>query len=163
MDNQQLAQLVLADLGAILERTRVAYVDGLPGVRVLSDDVLARMLAATRRTVEQFCRYWVEGTLSAEAWGQVRDATIERAGELFSAEEIVEIMDMARKVGLASIRDLAERYPDLTETDRARLADAIDRFVSEIAEQEDQLRPVLPTAHWDSVLAELEHEEADLR
>jgi hypothetical protein len=162
MDDQELAALVLADLEAILERARTAYLERLPGLRRLPSEAVDAMLAATRRTMELFCRYYVTGTLDAQSWQMVRDATIDRAGDVFSEQEILEIMDTARSVGVEFVRELWRGHPDLTDADRAKVASAVDRYVSEIAEQEDRLRRVSP-GRLDDVLADLEADGSDLR
>ena len=162
MDDQALTALVLADLEEILQRARAAYVERLPALGEHPPETLEAMLAATRRSMEMFCRYYVAGTLDAASWRAVRDATIDRAGDVFTEDEILEIMDTARSVGVEVARERWRGHPDLTEADRAKVASAIDRYVAEIAEQEDRLRRLSPN-RLDDVLADLEADGADLQ
>ncbi len=162
MDDQALAELVLADLDTILRRARTAYVERLPSLRRLAPGTVDAMLAATRRTMELFCRYFVTGTLDAESWEAVRDATVDRAGETFTEQEILDVMDTARSVAVEVLRELWRDRPDLTDADRAKVASAVDRYVAEIAVQEDRLRRPNPS-RLDDVLADLEADGTDLR
>ncbi|HEX8001762.1 MAG TPA: hypothetical protein VF519_03615 [Mycobacteriales bacterium] len=162
MESQALADLVLADLEAIVDRARVAYVDRVPKIRRLDAATLDRVLEATRRTMREFCRYYLEGTLDAEGWRTVRDATIERAGETFSHEEILEIVDIAKSIGMDTIEHLAETHPQLSPAERAKLTKALDRYVTELGEQEDRLRRLSSPDRLDAILSDLEDEGADL-
>jgi hypothetical protein len=163
VDSAALAEVVLADLDAIVERTREAYLERVPKIRRLDANALDAVLEATRRTMRQFTRYYLEGTLDAEGWRRVRDATIERAGETFSHDEILEIIEIAHAIGTESIESLAARHPDLTATERAKLEKSLDRYVAEVAEQEDKLRRLSSPGRLDDILTDLEAEGADLQ
>ena len=163
MDSAALAEVILADLESVVERTRQAYLDRVPRLRQVSPAVLDSVLEATRRTMRQFCRYYLDGTLEAESWRLVRDATLERAGETFSHGEILEIVDIAHGIGVETIDALAERHPELSEDERARVVQAMDRYVAELAEQEDRLRRLSSPSRLDDILGDLEREGADLQ
>jgi len=163
MESQDLADLVLADLEGIVERTRAAYVDRVPKIRRLDPKRLDDLLEATRRTMREFCRYYLEGTLDVAGWRKVRDATIERAGETFTHEEILEIVDIAKAIGMETIERLAEAHPSMTVTERAKLTKALERYVTELGEQEDRLRQLSSPARLDAILSDLESEGADLQ
>ena len=158
-----MANLVLADLEAIVDRARAAYVERVPRIRQLDPATLDQVLEATRRTMREFCRYYIEGTLDVEGWRKVRDATIARAGETFSHEEILEIVDIAKSIGLETVDTLAEAHPGLTEVERGKLAKALDRYVTELAEEEDRLRRLSSPDRLDAILIDLESEGADLQ
>lgn len=163
MESQALAELVLADLESIVDRTRDAYVERVPKIRRLDAQSLDAVLEATRRTMREFCRYYLEGTLDAEGWRKVRDATIQRAGETFSHEEILEIVEVARSIGMETIETLAAKHPELTTAERAKLTKALDRYVTELADQEDKLRKLSSPDRLDAILSDLESEGADLQ
>ena len=163
MDSKALADLILADLEATVARTRAAYLDRIPRLRQVPPAVLDDVLEATRRTMALFCRYYLEGTLDTDAWRTVRDATVERAGENFSQGEILEIIGIGRSVGVEVVDGLAERHPELTADERAKVVKAMDRYVTELAEQEDRLRGLPTTARIDDILIDLEAEGADLQ
>ncbi len=164
MDSTALAALVLGDLDAIVERTRAAYVERVPRIRQLDPKTLDAVLEATRRTMAQFTRYYLEGTLDAEGWRAVRDATIARAGETFSRDEIMEIIQIAHAIGSESIEALAARHPELTPAERAKLTKSLDRYVTELAEQDDRAVPRLSSpSRLDDILTDLENEGADLQ
>jgi hypothetical protein len=162
MDSKALADMILGDLESIVERTRTAYLDRIPRLRQVSPSTLDEVLEATRRTMALFCRYYLEGTLDGDAWRTVRDATVKRAGETFSQAEIIDIIDIARSVGAETVDALAERHPELTDDERAKVVKAIDRYVTELGEQEDRLRLATPS-HLDTILSDLEDEGADLQ
>jgi predicted lactoylglutathione lyase len=124
-------------------------------------DAIVALLKENAR-MELFCRYYVEGTLDAGSWRAVRDATLDRAGDVFTEQEILEIMDTARSVGVEVARERWRGHPDLTDADRAEMASAIDRYVAEIAELEDRLHRPNPGLLED-VLADLESDGADLQ
>lgn len=163
MDSKALADLILADLESTVERTRAAYLERIPRLRQVSPKTLDAVLEATRRTMALFCRYYLEGTLDSDAWRTVRDATVERAGETFTHAEIIDIVDIARSVGGEVIDGLAERHPELTADERAKLVKAMDRYVTELAEQEDRLRALSSPSRLDDILVDLENEGADLQ
>lgn len=163
MDSKALADLILADLEATVERTRAAYLDRIPRLRQVAPAVLDEVLEATRRTMALFCRYYLEGTLDSDAWRTVRDATVERAGENFTQAEIIDIIDIGRSVGGEVIDGLAERHPELAADERAKAVKALDRYVTELAEQEDRLRGLATPSRIDDILVDLENEGADLQ
>ena len=162
MDRRQLAELVRSDLDGILARTREAYVERVPRLVSMPPELVEDVLEATRRAMWQFLRYYVEGTLDADAWQAVRDATIERAGEVFTQEEIIEFMAIGRNSATEAMHHLAERHPDLPAEDRERIGEAMDRYVAELAVQEDELRGLTPHGNLDLVLLQLEADGADL-
>lgn len=163
MDSKALADLIAADLESVVARTRVAYLQRIPRLRALPPDALDEVVEATRRAMELFCRYYLEGTLDPEAWARARDATIERAGEVFSHAEIVDIIDIARAVGGQTVDELAARHPELSAEERARVVTAMDRYVAELAEEQDRLRLLASPTRLDDVLYDLEREGADLQ
>ena len=163
MESQALADLVLADLESIVDRARAAYLERVPKIRQLDELTLDKVLEATRRTMREFCRYYLEGTLDAEGWRKVRDATIERAGETFTHEEILEIVEIAKSIGMDVIEHLAATHPELTAGERAKLTKALDRYVAELGEQEDKLRRLSSPDRLDAILSDLENEDADLQ
>lgn len=163
MDSRALADLIAADLDAVVERTRVAYLQRIPRLRQVSPGTLDEVLEATRRAMSLFVRYYLEGTLDTDAWARARDATIERAGEMFTHAEIVDIIDIARGVGGQTIDELADRHPELSPDERSRVVTAMDRYVTELAEQQDRLRLLASPARLDDVLSDLEREGADLQ
>lgn len=162
MDRNALVELILADLEDILGKTRAAYLERLPRLRKIGSNQLDEVLEATRRTMQSFLRYYAEGTLDGPTWQTVRDATVERAGEIFSHEEILEIISIGRSIAAEAVHHLGELHPELRPEDRDQVSAAIDRYVSELALQEDHLRTVSGPDHLDSVLAALEEEGADL-
>lgn len=162
MDSQALADLVLSDLESVVDRARAAYVERVPKIRQLDSATLDQVVEATRRTMREFCRYYIEGTLDSAGWRKVRDATMERAGEVFTYEEILEIVDIAKQIGLETIESLAAAHPDLPAAERAKLTKALERYVTELAEQEDRLRRLANPARLDAILSDLENEGADL-
>lgn len=163
MDRRQLAELVRSDLDGILARTRAAYVERVPRLRSMSPELLEDVLEATRRGMRQFLRYYVEGTLDTESWQTVRDATIERAGEVFTQEEILEFITTARSIASDAVHHLAELHPDLPPDERDRIGQAMDRYVEELAIQEDALRGLPSQGDLDLVLLQLEADGADLQ
>lgn len=163
MEGQALANLVLADLEAVVERARAAYVERVPKIQQLDPTTLDQVLEATRRTMREFCRYYIEGTLDAEGWRKVRDATIARAGETFSHDEILEIVGIAKSIGMETIDTLAAAHPGLTDVERGKLTKALERYVTELAEQEDRLRRLDSPDRLDAILIDLETEGADLQ
>ncbi|HEU0132787.1 MAG TPA: hypothetical protein VFQ85_17545 [Mycobacteriales bacterium] len=163
MDSRTLADVLMADLDDLVERTRAAYLERVPKMNQVAPAVLDDVLEATRRTMRQFARYFLEGTLDGEAWRAVRDATIQRAGETFSHEEIVEIIDIARSIGVERAEQLAAEHPELSPAERAKLTKAMDRYATELAEQEDRLRRLSSPSRLDDVLSDLEAEGADLQ
>jgi hypothetical protein len=163
MDSKALADLILADLDTIVARTRGAYLERVPRLRQVSPAVLDEVLEATRRTMHEFCRYYLAGTLDAEGWRRVRDATLERAGEHFTHAEILEIIDTAHAVGVVSIEQLADAHPDLSAEECAEVTEAISRYIIELAEQEDRLRRLASPGRLDDILDDLEREGADLQ
>lgn len=163
MDSKALADLILADLEAAVDRTRAAYLARIPRLAQVPDATLDAVLEATRRTMALFCRYYLEGTLDTEGWRQVRTATVERAGETFSQAEIIEIVDIARATGVETIDRLAERHPELSSEERERVVTAMGQYVTELAEQEDRLRRLSSPSRLDDILSDLEDEGADLQ
>lgn len=163
MESQALADLVVADLESIVDRARAAYLERVPKIRRLDAATLDKVLEATRRTMREFCRYYLKGTLDAEGWRKVRDATIERAGETFTHEEILEIVEIAKSIGMDVIDQLADAHPELTAAERAKLTKALDRYVTELGEQEDRLRRLSSPDRLDAILSDLENEGADLQ
>lgn len=163
MDSTALADLVLADLDAIVERARAAYLERVEKIRRLDPKTLDAVLEATRRTMREFTRYYLEGTLDSTGWRKVRDATIERAGETFSHDEIVEIIGIARSIGMEAIETLASKHPELTAVERAKLTKSLDRYVTELGEREDRLGRLSSPARLDDILIDLENEGADLQ
>lgn len=163
MDRRQLAELVRSDLDGILTRTRAAYVERIPRLHELPPELVEDVLEATRRGMRQFLRYYVEGTLDGPSWQAVRDATIERAGEVFTQEEILEFIAIARTTASDAVHHLAELHPDLPAVERERIGEAMDRYVAELAVQEDALRGLNPHGNLDLVLMQLEADGADLQ
>ena len=163
MDSKALADLILADLESVVERTRAAYLERIPRLRQVPPGTLDAVLEATRRTMALFCRYYLEGTLDSDGWRTARDATVERAGETFSHAEILAIVDIARKTGAEAIDMLAEGHPELTAAERAKAAKALDRYVAELSEREDRLRRLASPGRLDAILGDLEAEGADLQ
>jgi hypothetical protein len=163
MDSQALADLILADLESIVARTREAYLERVPRLREVPEATFDAVIEATRRTMRQFCRYYLEGTLDREGWTAVRDATLERAGEVFSHAEIVAIVDVAHSIGVETVAGLAARHPELTQAELAKVTKAMDRYVTELGEQEDRLRRLASPDRLDAVLGALEDEGADLQ
>jgi hypothetical protein len=163
MDSAALADLILADLESVVERTRGAYLDRVPRLRQVSPATLDAVLEATRRTMREFSRYYLDGTLDVEGWRAVRDATFERAGETFSLAEILDIVDIALGIGVETIEELGDRHPELTEAERGKAVKAMRRYVTELAEQEDRLRDLSSPARLDAILGDLEREGADLQ
>jgi post-segregation antitoxin (ccd killing protein) len=162
MDRSTLAALILGELDTVVARTREAYVTRVPGLRDAPPETMDAALEATRRTMRLFCRYYVEGTLDAEAWRGVRDVTLDRAGETFSAAEIGEIVAIAKEVGAETVERLAADHPDITAAERAQVLKAMDRYVTELAQQEDR-PPLASPSRLDDVLGALEAEGADLQ
>jgi hypothetical protein len=163
MDSKALADLILGDLEAAVELTRAAYLERIPRLRELPPAALDEILEATRRTMALFCRYYLEGTLDSEAWRTARDATTERAGEMFTRAEILEIIDVARTVGGETIERLGERHPELGDEERKNAVKAMTRYVTELTEQEDKLRRLSSPSRLDDILNDLEAEGADLQ
>ncbi len=163
MDSRALADVIAADLESVVERTRVAYLERIPRLRQVSSGTLDEVLEATRRAMALFVRYYLEGTLDTDAWARARDATIERAGEVFTRAEIVDIIDIARTVGAQTVDELGARHPELAPDERARVIAAMDRYVTELAEQQDRLRLLASPTRLDDVLSDLEREGADLQ
>lgn len=163
VDSKALADLILADLESVVERTRTAYLDRIPRLRQVSPAQLDAVLEATRRTMALFCRYYLEGTLDSDAWRAARDATVARAGETFSHAEILDIIDIARTIGAETIEHFAERHPDLSDEVQTEAVKAMDRYVTELAEQEDRLRTLSSPSRLDAILSDLEDEGADLQ
>ena len=161
MDRTALAELVGADLEQIIDKTRAAYLERLPRMRKMTSEHVDEVIAATRRTMKLFLRYYVEGGLDGPTWASVRDATIDRAGELFSQEEILEIMSIGRATAADVLHHLGELHPDLPREELEELGNAIDRYISELALQEDKLRQLAGPDHLDDVLAALEAEGPD--
>jgi fumarylacetoacetate (FAA) hydrolase family protein len=163
MEPQEIADLVLGDLDQVVERARAAYLERIPRLREMPEGTMGAVLEATRRTMRQFCRYYVAGTLDTAAWTQVRDATVERAGEVFSQAEIADIIDVARSVGLDTVERIGETHPELTTAERAKLTKSMDRYLTELAEREDRLRRLSSPSRLDDILGDLEAEGADLQ
>ncbi|HWL36907.1 MAG TPA: hypothetical protein VNQ77_11990 [Frankiaceae bacterium] len=163
MDSKALADLILADLESVVDRTRAAYLARIPRLAEVPPATLDAVLEATRRTMAAFCRYYLEGTLDSDAWRAVRNATVERAGENFSHAEILEIVDIARATGAEAIDRLAERHPELTDEEREKVVTAMSQYVTELAEQEDRLRRLASPHSLDAILGDLEAEGADLQ
>lgn len=163
MEPQQIADLILGDLDEVVERARAAYLERIPRLREMPEATVGAVLEATRRTMRQFCRYYLAGTLDSTAWGQVRDATVERAGETFSQAEIAEIIDVARSIGVETVERIATEHPALTSAERAKLTKTMDRYVTELSEREDRLRRLSSPSRLDDILGDLEAEGADLQ
>lgn len=163
MDSKALADLILADLESVVDRTRAAYLQRIPRLAQVPAATLDEVLEATRRAMAAFCRYYLEGTLDSDAWRTVRNATIERAGETFTHEEILEIVDIARAAGAEAIDRLAERHPELSDDEREKVVTAMSQYVTELAEQEDRLRRLASPSSLDAILTDLEAEGADLQ
>jgi hypothetical protein len=161
MDRTALAEIIGSDLEQIIDKTRAAYLERLPRMRKMTGEHVDEVIAATRRTMKSFLRYYVEGSLDSSTWTAVRDATIDRAGELFSHEEILEIMSIARGIAADATHHLGDLHPELSAADRDELSATIDRYISEIALQEDKLRQLSAPDHLDDVLAALEAEGPD--
>jgi hypothetical protein len=161
MDGQDLAGVLLRDLDTVVARTREAYLARVPRMRQVGPEALDQALEATRLTMRQFTRYYLEGTLDTKAWRAVRDATIARAGETFSQAEILDIIDIAHSVGRERVDSLADENPGLEPEDRARLATLMDRYVAELSDQED--RRLASPDSLDDILGALEAEGADLQ
>lgn len=162
MDRSELSELILGDLDAVLEKTRAAYLERMPRLRKLSPDSVDETMQATRRAMQHFVHYFVAGTLDAASWQAVRDATIDRAGEVYSHGEILEIMNIARAMGTEALHNLADRHPELSPAELARATTALDRYIAEMAETEDRLRQLVTPESLDQVLAALEADGADL-
>lgn len=150
-------------MDAIVDRAREAYLARVEKMRRLDAAALDKVLVATRRTMHAFCHYYIEGTLDAEGWRKVRDVTIERAGEVFTHDEILEIVDIAKSIGMETIEHLAEMHPSMSDGERAKLTKALERYVAELSEQEDKLRRLSSPDRLDSILSDLEAEGADLQ
>jgi hypothetical protein len=163
MDSKAAADLLLADLDAVVERTRAAYLERVPKLSQVPPATLDAVLEATRRTMREFARYYAEGTLDTEGWRKVRDATLERAGETFSHDEIIGIIDVAHAVGIDAVERLATTHPELSDAERAGLTKAMKRYVTELEEQEDRLRRLSSPDRLDTILGDLEAEGADLQ
>jgi hypothetical protein len=163
MDSRALADLILGELETVVARTREAYLEQVPRLREAPPETLDAALEATRRTMRLFCRYYVEGTLDAEAWRSVRDATLNRAGETFSEAEIADIVRIAKEVGVETVDRLAAEHDDLSPADRAKAVKAMDRYVTELGQQEDRLPGFASPDRLDDVLGALEAEGADLQ
>lgn len=161
MDRTALAETIGSDLEQIIDKTRAAYLERLPRMRKMTPEHVDEVISATRRTMMAFLRYYVEGSLDGSSWTAVRDATIDRAGELFSHEEILEIMSIARAIAGDFMHHLSDLHPELDAADRDELSAAIDRYITEIALQEDKLRQLSAPDHLDDVLAALEDEGPD--
>ena len=163
MDRRQLAELVHTDLEGILDRTRTAYIERVTRLTSMPPELVEGVLEATRRGMRQFLRYYVEGTLDADAWRVVRDATIERAGEVFTQDEILEFIAIARATASDAVHHIGDLHPDLPPRERDQIGSAMDRYVEELALQEDTLRRVTPPGDIDLVLSQLEADGADLQ
>ena len=146
-----------------MERTREAYLERIPRLREAPPGTLAAMAEATRLTMRQFCRYYRDGTLDSAGWGQVRDATVERAGETFSHEDILTLIDVGKSVGVDTVRRLAATHPEVTPGDLANVTKAMNRYVTELAEREDRLRRLSSPSRLDAILGDLEAEGVDLQ
>jgi hypothetical protein len=162
MEREQLGALILADLEAIGEHIEQEYVVRIPRLSAVPRDALDEVVDATRQALRSFCDYYVTGTLTRAQWKALRDATFERAGEMFSLEEILEFANIARSMAMDAVRNIRERHPELDDDERAEVVAAMDRYVAELAREEDRLRGHLSSGQLDSVLAELEDEGADL-
>jgi hypothetical protein len=163
MDSRELADLILGELDTVVARAREAYLERVPRMREAPPEMIEAALEATRRTMRLFCRYYVEGTLDAEAWRSVRGVTLDRAGETFSADEIADIVRIAKEVGVETVDRLAAEHDDISPADRAKAVKAMDRYVTELAQQEDRLPGLASPDRLDDVLGALEAEGADLQ
>ncbi|HVE62911.1 MAG TPA: hypothetical protein VNB94_03820 [Mycobacteriales bacterium] len=162
MDREALAALLLVDLDAIIDKTRAAYFERMPRLQRLPVEAVDDVIEATHLAMRQFLRYYVEGTLDGPSWRAVRESTIDRAGELFSRAEILDIVNIARSTASDAAHHLAELHPELAGSDRREIVKAMDRYVTELAEEEDRLRHHVTADRIDSALAALEADGADL-
>lgn len=162
MDREPLAELILADLDVILDKTRSAYLERMPRLQQLPAHAVDDVIDATRLAMRQFLRYYVEGTLDGPSWRAVRESTIDKAGQLFSHAEILEIVNIARSTTSDAAHHLADLHPELAGADRLEITKALDRYVTELAEEEDRLRQQVTADRIDSALAALEADGADM-
>ncbi len=162
MDREAIAALILVDLDVILGKTRSAYLDRMPRLQRLPAEAVDDVIEATHLAMRQFLRNYVEGTLDGPTWRAVRESTIDRTGQLFSPAEILEIVNIARSTASDAAHSLADLHPELTGPDKREIVTTMDRFVTELAEEEDRLRQHVTADRIDVALAALEAEGADL-
>lgn len=148
-------------LDEVLEVIIAAFERSVPRVATCTPEERDMVIRGTRVALRSFAGLLADPTEPATLLlDQARTATIERAGEVFTQQEILEMMQISRHLVVHAIRSIAGHELALDETQRALLEETLDGFLSDIARAE---RHVLPETTVDLLLASAEDEEADLR
>jgi hypothetical protein len=157
----RIGALLIEHLDELLDVVVAAFERSIPRVAACTPEEREMVVSGTRAGLRSFARLLADhDQLAAVLLARARAATIERAGEVFSQHEILEMMQISRRVVVHTMRDIAGEELHLDDAQRARLDETLDAFLTEIARAEGYL---LPESTVDLLLASAEAEEPDLR
>lgn len=148
-------------LDELLHVVLAAFERSIPRVAACNDTEREMVVRGTSAALRSFARLIADHEEpAAPLLSYARTATIERAGEVFTKDEILEMMKIARQVLVHTMREIAGAELGLTDVQRAQLDATLDAFLSEIGRAEGE---IVPATSVDLLLAAAEDDEVDLR
>ncbi len=160
---KKIAWIVERHLDEIVDATMAAYLRSIPAVATASAKELKLIRGATTRATEAFVHMYADPEAPGRQYiQQARAATIDRAGETFARDDIVEMINIGRQIVYQTARRLVEKELSVSEADRATIQSALDVFLTELELADEPIVEVTP----DIVMQFLtiaEAEEPDIR
>lgn len=158
--NARIGALLEEHLDQLLEAVLAAYDRSIPRVAACSPEERILVVSGTRAGIRAFATLLADpGAPAATQLARARGATVDRSGEVFARNEILDMVRIARQVVAHMMRELAGSELTLTDQQRTEVEATLDAFNGELARAEGVDIP--PTAV-DLLLERAEQDEADL-
>lgn len=158
--NARIGALLDENLDVLLEAVLAAYDRSIPRVAACSPEERSLVVSGTRAGIRAFATLLADPAAHAAGLlARARTATVERSGEVFTRDEILDMVRIARQVVAHMMREIAGAELDLTDSQRAEVEAVLDAFNDELARAEGE---VLPPTAVDLLLRRAEQDEVDL-
>lgn len=145
----------------ILDRVIAAYKAEIPAVRAAPDAVTARVRQSTRRATQAFLALYADPeTPARQMLNDARNATIDRAGELFDREDIIAMIRVGRHIIFQSAREFVRAEVAVDAEHETEMAGALEDFMRELERTEELLPQTDDAIH--VLLASAENEGPDI-
>jgi hypothetical protein len=138
---RMVARVVEGRLEEILDVTMETLVREVPAVARQTDDVRALVRASTRHTTLAFLALYADPESPARLMlHEARRATVDRAGEIFTMDEISQIIRTARQVVFQLGRQFVNAERGHVDPASEREAtDALESFLTELEREESTI------------------------
>jgi len=156
-----IARIVESHLDEILDRVMAAYEVEVPSVAASTDATKRRVRESTRRASLAFLALFADPeTPARQVLNEARNATVDRAGEMFERDDIIAMIRVGRQVVYQSARTYVRDHVTVDPAHEDEMSVALEAFMREL-ERTEELLPQADDA-LQHLLASAETEGPDL-